>query len=144
MRPVARAFGLGSLLPVLAALLVMEGCARPVFSIGERKVCKAVDAAGKPVGESSTFAPSAGRVFVWFRYSNAAGGQTVKVKFTCVDPLGTKSTTEVQKELEPGTHTASAELTGLDGGPLAPGQYTAEITSLADVAFGPPLAFAVK
>ncbi|MGQ9730002.1 MAG: hypothetical protein ACUVX8_01895 [Candidatus Zipacnadales bacterium] len=125
-------------------LLTFIGCAKPVFTIVERKVCRGVDGSGKPVDVTTTFAPEDGRVFVWFRYQNAAPGYVVKVKFTYTDELGEQSTQEQEAELKPGSSAAAAELTGPDGGPLAPGRYTVEIMSQTGVAFGPALSFTVK
>ncbi len=130
------------LLPV--ALLAIGGCAKPVFSVVDKRLCKGVDGSGKPLDETSVFSPSDGRVCVWFDYRNAGAGQVVKAKFTYVDALGAQSTEEVECELKAGSHPGVAELTGQDGAPLAPGKYTVELVNASDVSYGPALAFTVQ
>jgi len=130
------------LLPL--ALLALAGCAKPTFSLVEKRVCKGVDGAGNPQPETTTFAPADGRVCVWFRYRGAGPKQIVKVKFAYVDDAGTESKQEVPKELKPGNGTGMAELTGPEGGALTPGKYTVELTSESDVAYGPALNFTVR
>jgi hypothetical protein len=132
------------MLLVLLGLLVVGGCAKPMFTIVDKRLCKKVDGAGKPLEETTTFSPNDGRVCVWFSYKNAGAGQTVKAKFTHVDPLGTQSSEQVECELKAGTHSGVAELTGQDGGPLAPGKYTVELANQSDVGYGPPLDFTVQ
>jgi hypothetical protein len=124
--------------------LALGGCSAPVFSIVDKKTCKGVDGSGKPQDETAAFAPTDGRVCVWFSYANAGAGQVVKAKFKHTDPLGTESTEEVEQPLKPGNGSAVAELSGLDGAPLAVGKYTVELTNQADVGFGPPLEFSVQ
>ena len=130
------------LLPM--ALLTLAGCAKPTFSLIENRVCRGVDGAGNPQPETTTFAPTDGRVCVWFRYRGAGPKQTIKTKFTHVDELGNESKQEVQTELKPGDGEAMAELTGLEGGSLALGKYTVELTNEADVAYGPATTFTVR
>jgi len=134
----------GALLLLVPALLAIAGCAKPVFSITERKLCKSVDGSGNPMQETTTFAPADARVCLWFRYRNAPAGQTLKAKFTYTDGLGTESTQEVQTELKGGSSVGVVELTGEDGAALAVGRYTAELLNQSDVSFGPPLGFAVQ
>jgi hypothetical protein len=143
MKHSTRAWGL-TLLLILTALLAFSGCAKPIFSIGEKKLCKAVDGSGKPTQETTEFSSTDPRVCVWFRYRNAGPGQVVKAKFTHVDALGTESAQEFQTELKPGASTGVVELTGEEGGSLVPGKYTVELTNQSDVAYGPPLVFTVK
>ena len=130
------------LLPL--ALLALAGCAKPTFSLVEKRVCKGVDGAGNPQPETTTFAPTDGRVCVWFRYRNAGPKQIVKTKLTHVDGLGNESKQEVRTELKPGSSTGMAELTGPEGGAIAPGKYTVEMTSESDVGYGPALTFTVR
>jgi hypothetical protein len=130
------------LLPL--ALLALAGCAKPTFSLVEKRVCKGVDSSGNPQPETTTFTPADGRVSVWFRYRGAGPKQTIKTKFTHTDDAGTESKQEVQTELKPGDGQGMAELAGPEGGALTPGKYTVEITNESDVAYGPAIAFTVR
>jgi len=143
MRHNGWAYGCGLLL-LLAALLLASGCAKPTFSVVEKRVCAGVDGAGNPQQEKTTFAPADGRVCLWFRYRNAAAGQVIKAKFTHVDEVGNESAQDFEIKLNAGSHTGVAELTGENGGPLTPGRYTAEIQNQSGVAYGPALAFNVQ
>jgi hypothetical protein len=143
MKHSTRVCGL-TLLLLLTALLALSGCAKPIFTIVDKKLCKAVDGSGNPTQETTTFSSTDGRVCLWFRYRNAGPSQAIKAKFTHVDALGTESAQEFQTELKPGSSTGVVELTGEEGGPLVPGKYTVELTNQSDVGYGPPLVFTVK
>lgn len=137
-------YGLVLLLVISAVPCILGGCAKPTFSIVEKKVCKNVGPAGHPVQETTTFSPTDGRVCIWFRYRNAAPNQVIKAKFTYTDPLGHESTQEMQAQLKPGSSVGVVELVGEDGGPLAVGRYVAELTDESNVSYGPPLTFTVE
>ncbi|MBM3498895.1 MAG: hypothetical protein FJX74_09515 [Armatimonadetes bacterium] len=126
------------------ACLAFGGCSSPVFTVVEKQVCKGLDGSGKPLEETTVFAPGDSRVCIWFTYRNAGAGQVVKARFKHVDALGAESTEEVEQELKPGAGSGVVELTGEEGGPLGVGKYTVELTNQSDVSYGPPLAFTVQ
>ena len=131
-------------LVLCVALVVVGGCAKPIFTVVDKKLCKGVDGSGKPLEPTTVFAPADGRACLWFSYRNAGAGQVLKAKFTHVDPLGTEATDEVETELKAGSHSGVVELTGQDGAPLAAGKYTVELKNQSDVSYGPPLSFTVQ
>ena len=122
MRQHPLASGCRSLIGLLVAAALLGGCAKPVFTLVDKKVCKGVDRTGNAQEPTTTFAPTDGRVCVWFQYRNAAPGQVLKAKFACTDPLGAQSKDERQTELKPGSRTGVVELTGPQGGALTPGR----------------------
>ncbi len=132
------------LLVVAAVLLAFPGCGKRPFSIIESRVCKEVDATGKPGPQATSFSPEDKTVYVWFRYAGAEPGQTVKVKFTHTDEAGTRSEDEIETELKPGDSMGMAQMAPREDERLASGTYEAQIMNEKDIGYGAPMNFTVE
>lgn len=134
------------LLPLVATamLAVSPGCGKRPFSILEARVCKEVDATGKPGAQATTFSPDDKMVYVWFRYAGAQAGQKVKVKVAYTDEAGTQSEEGIETELKPGDSVGFAQMAPREGERLASGAYEAQITNEEDIGYGAPMNFTVK
>ena len=126
-----------------AAAIAMAGCGQKPFVIADRRVCQTVDATGKPGPEVTKLSVRDRTVYIWFSYLRARPGQAVKVKVTYTDAGGAEASDEVRDELKAGSGSSAAQFTGLNGGPLVPGKYQAEITNESGAAYGGALTFEV-
>jgi hypothetical protein len=132
------------LLVVAAVSVALPGCGKRPFSIIESRVCKEVDAAGKPGPQATSFSPEEKIVYVWFRYVGAEPGQKIKVKFTHTDAGGTRSEGEIETELRPGDSVGVTQMAPQEGDRLTPGAYEAQIMNDKDIGYGAPMNFSVK
>lgn len=132
------------LLLVGAVLVVFPGCGDRPFSIVETRVCKTVDAAGKPGPQATTFAAEDKMAYIWFEYTGAKPGQKIKVKFTHTDEAGNRSEEEIGAELKEGGSVAVAQMAPQEGDSLTPGAYECQITNESDIGYGAPMAFTVE
>lgn len=132
------------LLVVAAVLLALPGCGKRPFSIIESRVCKEVDATGKPGPQATSFSPEDKLVYVWFRYAGAEAGQKIKVKFIHTDDSGTRSEGEIETELKPGDSVGVSQMAPREGDLLTPGAYEAQIMNDKDIGYGAPMNFSVQ
>ncbi len=132
------------LLVIAAVLALLPGCGKRPFSIIESRVCKEVDASGKPGPQATSFSPEDKMVYVWFRYAGAEPGQQIKVQLAYTDEAGNRSEEQIETELKPGDSVGLAQMAPREGERLAAGTYEAQIMNEKDIGYGAPMNFTVQ